>query len=80
MKEVLSQKNVRYAYVEITAGIGPLRQFMKIRDTAEVYAPIRESHRVGIPCLVVDDVPYIVEGPEHAEKLIQELHLVEEAG
>ena len=34
---------------------------------------------MGIPCLVVDDVPYIVEGPEHAEKLIQELHLVEEA-
>lgn len=79
MKEVLSKKNVKFAYVEITSGMGPLKQFLKLRDTSDVYTEIREAHRVGIPSLFVDDKPYVVNGPEHAEQLIEELHLVEEA-
>lgn len=78
MKEVLSGKNVKFAYVDITSGIGPLRQFMKIRDTSDTHAEIREKHTVGIPTLVVDDVVYRVSGPEHAEQLVEELHLLEE--
>lgn len=79
MKEVLSEKNVKFAYVEVTSGMGPLKQFLKLRDTSDVYAKVREEHRVGLPSLFVDDKPYLVDGPEHALQLIEELHLVEEA-
>lgn len=79
MKEVLSEKKVKFAYVEITSGMGPLKQFLKLRDTSEVFAPVREEHYVGIPALYVDDKPYLVDSPEHVQQLIEELHLVEEA-
>lgn len=79
MKEVLSEKNVKFAYVDVTSGMGPLKQFLKLRDTSEVYAEVRENHYVGIPSLFVDDKPYIVDSPEHVEQLIDELHLVAEA-
>lgn len=78
MKEVLSEKKVKFAYVEITSGMGPLKQFLKLRDTSDVYAEAREAHSVGIPSLFVDDKPYIVNGPEHVQQLIEDLHLVEE--
>lgn len=70
---------MKFAYVDITSSIGSLRQFMKIRDTSEAHAEIREKHTVGIPTLVVDDAIYRVSGPEHAEQLIEELHLLDEA-
>lgn len=79
MKEVLSENNVKFAYVEVTSGMGPLKQFLKLRDTFDVYEEIRKEHRVGIPSLFVDDRPYVVSGPDHARQLIEELHLVEEA-
>lgn len=79
MKEVLSEKNVKFAYVDVTSGMGSLKQFLKLRDTSDVYAEVRENHYVGIPSLFVDDKPYIVDGPEHVQQLIDQLHLVEEA-
>lgn len=78
MKEVLSQKNVKFAFVNVTESIGNLRKFLKVRDTYLVFEPIREQGRVGLPTLFVDDTPYLVEGPEHAEQLIEELHLLDE--
>lgn len=79
MKEVLSQKNVKFAFVDITASIGNLRKFLKVRDTYPIFEPVREQGRVGLPALFVDDTPHLVEGPDHAERLIEELHLLEEA-
>lgn len=79
MKEVLSEKKVKFAYVDITSGMGPLKQFLKLRDTSEAYADAREHHYVGIPSLFVDDKPYLVDDTEHAERLIEELRLTENA-
>ncbi len=56
-----------------------MRAFLKMRDTAEVYAPVREKHSIGIPALVVDDEIYLVQGPEHAAELVETLHLLDEA-
>ena len=75
MKEVLSQNNVRFVYIDITSSIGYLRQFLKVRDTYPAFEEIRKESRVGLPTLFVDDTPYLVDGPEHAVQLIDELHL-----
>lgn len=78
MKEVLSQKEVKFAFVDVTESIGNLRKFLKVRDTYPVFEPIREQGRVGLPTLFVDDTPHLVDGPEHAQQLIEELHLLDE--
>ena len=78
MKEVLSQKNVKFAYVDITSGMGKLKQFIGLRDTHPVYDEMKKLGRVGLPTLFVDDTPLLVDGPEHAERLIEELHLLDE--
>ena len=78
MKEVLSQKNVRFAYVDITDSMLQLKNFLKIRDHNDSHAEVRESGRVGIPTLFVDGETYTVNGAEHAEQLINELGLLDE--
>ena len=35
MKEVLSENNIKYMYVDICESVGKLKQFLKIRDTAD---------------------------------------------
>lgn len=78
MKEVLSQKNVKFAFVDVTGSIGNLQKFLKVRDTYPVFEAMREQGRVGLPTLFVDDTPHLVDGPEHAEQLIEELRLLDE--
>lgn len=76
MKEVLSQNNVPFVYMDISAGMLPLKSFLKIRDHSDVYKDVRASGRVGIPALSVDGEVYLVDGPEHAKELISELDLI----
>lgn len=79
MKEVLSEKNVKYLYVDICESVGRLKTFLKVRDTSEAHREAREtSHRAGIPCLMVDGEVILVDGPEHMESLIEEYGLAGE--
>lgn len=78
VKEVLSQNNVRFVYIDITSSIGYLRQFLKVRDNDPAFEEVRKESRVGLPTLFVDDTPYLVGGPEHALQLIDELKLTEQ--
>ena len=78
MKEVLSQKNVRYAFIDVCESVGKLKLFFKLRDTEPVLEAAREAHRVGIPTLVVDGQVIPVDDAEHMERLIDELDLAAE--
>lgn len=77
MKEVLSENHVAYLYVDICESVGKLKNFLKVRDISEAHREVRKTHRVGIPCLVVDEQAMLVESPEHMRKLIEEYHLTE---
>lgn len=77
MKEVLSQNEIKYMYVDVCESVGKLKSFLTIRDTADAYAEVREVHRVGIPCIVIDDDVILLDGPEHMQRLIDEYHLKE---
>lgn len=55
MKEALSQAEIPFAYIDITTGMLPLKQFLKYRDTRPEFAPIKEGNRVGMPCLIVTE-------------------------
>lgn len=75
MKEVLSENNIKYIYVDICESVGKLKQFLKIRDTADACKEIREQHRAGIPCIVIDDEVIPVNSPEHMQQLIEQYQL-----
>lgn len=75
MKEVLSEQQVKYAFVDITSGMGKLKQFLKLRDTLEVFAQAREGHFVGIPALLVDGTVYLPDGVEDTRRLVETLGL-----
>lgn len=75
MKEVLSENNIKYMYVDICESVGKLKSFLKIRDTAEECKEVREQHRAGIPCLVIDNDVILVEDPEHMKQLIDQYQL-----
>ena len=78
MKEVLSENNIKYMYVDICEGVGKLKSFLKVRDTAPEMQEVREQHRAGIPCLVVDDQVILVNGAEHMQQLIEQYQLKED--
>ena len=55
VKEVLSQNEIEFEYVDITSGMKPLKEFLKLRDTLKLYEEIRGTGRVGIPMIAADD-------------------------
>lgn len=75
MKAVLSENNVPFEYADITRSMPALKAFLVIRDTSDAYRDIRGKRTIGIPMLLVDDKPYLVNGPEHARELINTLEL-----
>lgn len=42
-------------FIEITEDTGKLREFLHLRDTDPLFAPVREHSGIGIPCFVNDD-------------------------
>lgn len=47
---------IPYIYCDITAKIQNLKAFLRLRDTEDLFKPVREEeHRVGIPVLQFED-------------------------
>ncbi len=71
MKEALSQAGIKFLVQDISTGMLPLKNFLKLRDTREEFLPMKEAERVGLPCLVIgndktimfedDNLPEIIE-------------------
>ena len=75
-KDLLTEKQVKFTYVDITADMPRLQMFLKIRDESPAYTEIRGSGKIGIPSLQVNDVEYVLNGTGHVQQLIDELGLV----
>lgn len=54
-KEKLDEKNIPYDYVDITASIGNLKAFMKMRDEEPAFDEAKKAGAVGVPAFVLDD-------------------------
>lgn len=55
MKELLSQKEIKFAYLDITSSMLYLKMFLKLRDNRPEFQSIRANGQVGIPCIVHND-------------------------
>lgn len=54
-KAIQKSRGFEAEFFDITASTDNLRAFLKIRDTADIYAPTRERNGIGIPLFVNDD-------------------------
>lgn len=54
LKKYLEEQGMSYEFRNL-ADLRTLKSFLELRDTLTDFAEVRESHRVGIPCIVRDD-------------------------
>ena len=77
MKAALSENHVKFEYQDITRSMLALKAFLVLRDTSDAYRDIRGKRTIGIPMLLVDGTPYVLNGTDHALELIRSLDLAE---
>ena len=51
----LDEAGVSYEYLDFSAELKNLKEFLKLRDIEAVFAEVRRDGRIGIPCLVKED-------------------------
>ena len=54
-KAVQRSRGFAAEYVDITENTMNLREFLQLRDSAEVFAPVKEHGGIGIPLFVRED-------------------------
>lgn len=63
MKEYLSSKNIKFAYLDITDSMMNLKRFLKYRDNYKEFDEIKARGSIGIPCVVINDGERLVFDP-----------------
>lgn len=51
----LDDAGVIYEYREITENLGYMKEFLRLRDENELFAPIKVEGKIGIPCILRAD-------------------------
>lgn len=59
-KEYLSSHDIKFLYLDISEGMLNLKRFLKYRDNYEEFKEVKESGRVGLPCIVINDGERII--------------------
>ena len=77
-KAVLEENNIKFLFVDVCESVGKLKMFLKLRDTEDAFQEVREQHKVGVPCIVIDDETIVIHNPAHVRQLIEQYHLKEE--
>lgn len=54
-RDYFEQENIPFELVDITADTTNLREFLRLRDSKEIFAGVRESGMIGIPYFVLGD-------------------------
>lgn len=54
-KKNFDENKLEYEYIDITASMRALKEFLKIRDNNSIFDVCREGGSVGIPALLSED-------------------------
>ena len=49
------KRGVQVDFRDIDKSVATLKEFLTLRDTEAVFAPVRERHSVGVPCVIKED-------------------------
>lgn len=53
--KVLRKNGIDIEYVDITASMSNLKEFLALRDLRDEFKPIKESGKAGVPVFLLDD-------------------------
>ena len=51
----LDAAGVAYEYLDFSKNLLALKEFLAIRDREEIFRPVKEDGKIGIPCIVCPD-------------------------
>lgn len=51
----LDQAGVKYEYLDFADSLWNVKCFLALRDSAEVFAGVKEQGKIGIPCIQRED-------------------------
>ena len=51
-REDLDRAGVEYEYLDFSDSLKHLKEFLAIRDSSNLFDPVREAGSIGIPCIV----------------------------
>lgn len=54
-REALDRAGVEYTFLDFSRETKNLKEFLKIRDTSDLFDKARAEGNIGIPCLVAED-------------------------
>lgn len=54
-KEELTAAGIGFEYHDLADSIVNLKEFLKIRDSHEIFDAVRQNGSIGIPCIVTED-------------------------
>ncbi len=53
--EELDRRGIRYVYKEFSEATANLKEFLKYRDSSEIFDEVKAEGGIGIPCFVLPD-------------------------
>ena len=54
-REDLDQAGIAYEYLDFADSLLHLKEFLKIRESSPLFAEVKTSGGIGIPCIVKED-------------------------
>lgn len=54
-KEQLTASNVDFEFHDFAEELRALKEFLALRDSDGIFAPVKEAGKIGIPCIVCED-------------------------
>lgn len=54
-REDLDRAGVHYEYLDFSESLLNLKEFLKLRDTHDLFAPLKVEGKIGIPCILRED-------------------------
>lgn len=54
-RQDLDRAAINYEYLDFADDLGNLKDFLKIRDSSDLFDAARENGGIGIPCILLED-------------------------
>lgn len=69
LKRILDTKGIDYKYMDITKGLGILKQFLRLRDNNEAFKTVKENALIGVPAIVTSPTTITVDWESYVNNL-----------
>lgn len=65
----MKERNLDFEFYDFKDSLKFLKEFLRLRDTSELFNEIRENDKIGIPCIVKEDGSILLDWMECLESM-----------